>query len=100
MALAVASTGLSLGGVILTPVTALLVSSLGFTLAAPIIGAFYIIGIVPVTWIWLRSDPESMGLNIDGDIDEPNNIEEVTPQGEGAITQTVTPGTKLSLIHI
>ena len=94
MALAIASTGLSLGGVILTPVTAFLVGSLGFTLAAPIIGAFYIIGIVPVTWIWLRSDPESMGLNIDGDIDEPNNIEEVTPQGEGAITQTVTPGTK------
>ena len=92
MALAIASTGLSLGGVILTPVTAFLVGSLGFTLAAPIIGAFYIIGIVPVTWIWLRSDPESMGLNIDGDIDEPN-LKEIAPQGEAAIMQTVTPGT-------
>lgn len=66
MALSIASTGLSLGGVILTPLCVLLVESLGFELAAPIMGVMYIVGVIPVAWIWLRPSPEFMGLEVDG----------------------------------
>jgi len=66
MALSIASTGLSLGGVVITPVCAMLVETLGLNNAAPIMGAMYVIGVLPVALIWLRSTPESMGLNVDG----------------------------------
>ena len=66
MALSIASTGLSLGGVILTPLCVLLVESLSFKVAAPIMGVMYIVGVIPVAWIWLRASPESMGLEIEG----------------------------------
>ncbi|MDA1372530.1 MAG: MFS transporter [Proteobacteria bacterium] len=66
MALSIASTGLSLGGVILTPLSVLLVDSLGFEVAAPILGVTFLLGVAPVAWIFLRKDPASMGLNIDG----------------------------------
>jgi len=66
MALSIASTGLSLGGVVLTPLCVLLVKSLGFEIAAPLMGLLYIVGVVPITWIWLRASPESMGLRPDG----------------------------------
>lgn len=81
MALSIASTGLSLGGVILTPVCVLLVERLGFTLAAPLMGVFYVVGVIPAAWIWLRASPESMGLRIDGDTAEP---EHNTQNGDGA----------------
>jgi len=67
MALSIASTGLSLGGVILTPLCVLLVEKLSFQIAAPIMGIIYLVGVIPVSWIWLRPSPESMGLKIDGD---------------------------------
>ncbi len=67
MALSIASTGLSLGGVVLTPLCVLLVDSLGFRVAAPLMGLLYIVGVIPIAWIWLRASPESMGLLPDGD---------------------------------
>ena len=74
IALSVASTGLSLGGVILTPLSAVMVESLGFEIAAPLIGVMFLVGVVPVAWMYLRVSPESMGLHVDGDI--PENVEE------------------------
>lgn len=67
MALSIASTGLSLGGVILTPLSILMVDSLGFDIAAPLIGVIYLFGVVPVSWMFLRVSPESMGLLPDGE---------------------------------
>ncbi|MBL4580736.1 MAG: MFS transporter [Gammaproteobacteria bacterium] len=67
MALSIASTGLSLGGVVLTPLCVLLVKSVGFEYAAPLMGLLYLVGVIPITWIWLRASPESMGLLPDGD---------------------------------
>jgi MFS family permease len=67
MALSIASTGLSLGGVILTPLSVILVDSVGFARATPVLGVVYLLGVIPVTWIWLRPSPESMGVGIDGD---------------------------------
>jgi len=67
MALSIASTGLSLGGVILTPLSILMVDSLGFKIAAPLIGVIYLLGVIPVSWIFLRTSPESLGLLPDGE---------------------------------
>jgi len=67
MALSIASTGLSLGGVILTPLCVLLVKSMGFESAAPLMGLLYLVGVIPITWIWLRASPESMDLLPDGE---------------------------------
>ncbi len=66
MALSIASTGLSLGGVVLTPLCVLLVESLSFEVATPLMGLLYILAVIPITWIWLRASPEAMGLQIDG----------------------------------
>ncbi|MFT7128609.1 MAG: MFS family permease [Gammaproteobacteria bacterium] len=66
MALSIASTGLSLGGVVITPVCALLVETFGLNKAAPIMGAMYILGVVPVALIWLRPHPQYMGQQADG----------------------------------
>lgn len=82
MALSIASTGLSLGGVILTPLCVLLVESLGFELAAPLMGLIYIVGVIPIAWIWLRASPESMGLRADGA--EPQDDPAATAAGQDA----------------
>lgn len=78
MALSIASTGLSLGGAVLTPLSVLLVDFLGFEVAAPVMGVVLILGVIPVTWIWLRASPEVMGLQVDGtnhllEVPQPNN---------------------------
>ncbi|MFT7472393.1 MAG: MFS family permease [Kiritimatiellia bacterium] len=80
MALSIASTGLSLGGVILTPLCVLLVKSLGFEFAAPLMGLLYIVGVIPITWIWLRASPESMGLLPDGEEPPVNSVTVSTEQ--------------------
>ncbi len=71
MALSVASTGLSLGGVVITPLSVLLVERYGFSTAAPLMGVMYLIGVIPVAWLWLRPEPASLGLQIDGGKSEP-----------------------------
>ena len=43
-----------------------MVESLGFETAAPWIGVMFLVGVIPVAWIYLRESPESMGLHIDG----------------------------------
>ena len=67
MALSVASTGLSLGGVVLTPLSAFMIDTLGFRLAMPLLALLFVLGVIPVSLIWLRPDPESMDLLPDGD---------------------------------
>ena len=84
MALSIASTGLSLGGVILTPLCVLLVEKLSFQTASPIMGLIYLVGVIPVSWIWLRPSPESMGLRIDGDVVDDAVDEESVPASDAA----------------
>jgi len=69
IALSIASTGLSLGGVVITPISVVVVETQGLSRAAPIFGILYLIGVIPVAWIWLRPSPESMGLRIYGSYD-------------------------------
>lgn len=62
LALSIASTGLSLGGVIITPLSATLIGKMGLSYSAPILGAAYVLGIIPLAWLLLRPSPESMGI--------------------------------------
>lgn len=67
LALSIASTGLSLGGVVLTPVAALLVLKLGLAGAAPWIALMLFLGVVPATLFVVRATPAAMGLLPDGE---------------------------------
>ncbi|MBD3649692.1 MAG: MFS transporter [Pseudomonadales bacterium] len=67
LALSVASTGLSIGGVTLTPVSALLIGSVGIASATPILGLAFLLGTLPISLLVLRSHPEDVGLSADGD---------------------------------
>jgi MFS family permease len=67
VALSVASTGLSAGGVVLTPLVAALVERHGLPAVAPWLALAFVVGIVPVTALLLRSSPQALGLQPDGD---------------------------------
>jgi MFS family permease len=66
LAFSIASTGLSLGGIVIAPIVALAVQELGLAKAAPYMGATLFLGIVPVTLLLLRPSPQAMGLAPDG----------------------------------
>lgn len=61
-ALAVAFTGFSIGGILITPLAALLIRQSGLAGAAPWLATALFLGIVPVTALVVRSSPPSMGL--------------------------------------
>lgn len=67
VALSVASTGLSAGGVLITPLMATLVRDEGLSTVAPYLGVALVVGVVPLTAWLLRPSPQAMGLQPDGD---------------------------------
>lgn len=74
-ALSIATTGMSLGGVVITPATAALVNRYGFENVAPLMGLAYLISVVPVTWLFMKPGPS-----------QPDRIKPDEPA-----TETVTP---------
>ena len=58
IAMSVASTGLSIGGVVLTPLCASIVKTVGMATAMPWFGAAYVLAIAPVALLLVRSWPE------------------------------------------
>ncbi len=82
VALSVASTGLSAGGILITPAAKWLLDRQGLEAGTPWLGALFIVGIAPfVLWL-VRPDPESLGWLPDGD--------RVTPGGTAPVV-TGTP---------
>ncbi|MCA9822296.1 MAG: MFS transporter, partial [Dehalococcoidia bacterium] len=65
-AMSVSATGVSVGGVILSPVIARMVDAGGIALAAPVTGALVLIVGLPVILFVLAFDPREMGLKPDG----------------------------------
>lgn len=65
-ALSVASTGLSVGGILITPLSAALLERVTLGEAANWFALVYLVGVVPVAMIVLRSSPADVGLNPDG----------------------------------
>ncbi|MFW2333134.1 MFS transporter [Ilumatobacter sp.] len=71
VALSVASTGLSAGGILITPAAKWLLDRQGLEAGTPWLGALFIVGIVPfVLWL-VRPDPESLGWLPDGERVDP-----------------------------
>lgn len=66
-AIAYASTGLSLGGIVFTPLSAGLIERYGLMDAAYWLGLVLVIGVIPVALIVLRASPEAIGQSPDGD---------------------------------
>ena len=59
VALSFSSTGLSLGGVILTPLSAALLERWPIEHATPLLGGLFALLIVPIVWFGVRSFPEA-----------------------------------------
>jgi MFS family permease len=72
VALSVASTGLSAGGIILTPAAKWLLDSEGLEAGTPWLGAVYILGTVPVALWLVRPDPTALGWLPDGERTDPS----------------------------
>ncbi len=66
VALSVASTGLSIGGIVITPFAKQLLDSQGLAAGTPWLGALFVVGIVPVGWFVVRATPEAEGWAPDG----------------------------------
>jgi len=67
-ALSIASTGLSVGGMVVTPLSATLVEQFGFATAMNWLALLFFLGVVPVTLLLIRSSPAHMGLEPDGQV--------------------------------
>ena len=80
IALSVASTGLSVGGIVITPFVKQLLDSRGLAAGTPWLGALFVVGIVPFAWLLVRPDPEAEGWAPDGIRRE---IGEVPPPPDG-----------------
>jgi MFS family permease len=57
-ALSITTTGLSVGGVLVTPLSAYMVELYGLRLTSPWMGLVFIVGIVPLCLLYVRSYPE------------------------------------------
>jgi MFS family permease len=64
--LSIASTGLSVGGILLTPVAKWLIDRHGLETATPILGAVWVAGVVPLALWLVRPNPASLGWAPDG----------------------------------
>lgn len=67
VALSVASTGLSVGGIVITPFAKWLIDREGLSTATPILAVVWFVGIVPFALWLVRPEPASMGWMPDGE---------------------------------
>jgi MFS family permease len=65
-AMAIATTGLAVGGLAIPPIHQLLIDSIGWRGTWVISGLITILVIVPISLVFLRRQPEDMGLHPDG----------------------------------
>lgn len=67
VALSVASTGLSVGGILLTPFAKWLIDEQGLSSATPMLAILWVAGTVPFALWLIRPDPERLGWLPDGE---------------------------------
>jgi len=72
LATGVAYAGINVGSIVLTPIVVVLISQYGWRVAWLILAAFPWIVVLPPALIWLRRQPEDMGLHPDG-VDRPSS---------------------------
>lgn len=66
VALSIGTTGLSVGGIVVTPVVARFIEDRSLAGAGPWLGLAWLIGVVPLALLLIRSRPEDLGLEPDG----------------------------------
>lgn len=66
VALSVASTGLSVGGIVITPFAKRFIDENGLAATTPWLGLVYVVGMIPVVWLLIRPDPARDGWEPDG----------------------------------
>lgn len=74
MALSIASTGLSVGGMILTPLAKWLTDHVELATATPILAGIWLVGTVPVILLLIKPDPGAMGWLPDGRRAAPDHV--------------------------
>lgn len=67
IAIALASVGLGLGGIVMLPATQILIENLGWRNTWIILAIVFMVITIPISAIFLRRRPEDLGLKIDGD---------------------------------
>ncbi len=90
VALSIASTGLSAGGIIMTPLAKWLLDNRGIAGAAPWLAGLWLLGVVPLTLLWLKPDPARLGWHPDGvrvRADSPVPKVHGTPYSEAVVTR-------------
>ena len=88
-ALAIASTGLSMGGIVVTPFIKWILDSQGIHNGSPWLALIWFCGTVPVTLFLLRAFPQPYGWLPDGERAEPGQVGDIsgTPLNEAVITK-------------
>lgn len=71
IALSVASTGLSAGGILITPAAKWMLDRQGLEAGTPWLGAVFVLGVIPVTLWLIHPDPAVLGWLPDGGRAEP-----------------------------
>ena len=74
VALSVASTGLSAGGVVLTPAVKWLLDERSIASSAPILAGLWFVGTVPLALWLIRPDPAPLGWLPDGERSAPDTV--------------------------
>lgn len=67
LAMSIASNGLSVGGMVMVPLTSLFIFRLGLSQTLHILACIYVFVIVPVTLIFIKQKPSDIGQFPDGD---------------------------------
>jgi MFS family permease len=105
VALSISSTGLSAGGIVLTPAAAALIDRIGFRDATAWLAVVFVLGVVPVTALFLRADPADLGLRPDGDPVPPDEVGGPTRHGvpfaeavQGRLFRFITAAWTLGLL--
>ena len=75
LAMSIANTGLSVGGVILVPLTSYLIIQKGLDVTLPLIGCIYSLVIIPMAVLFIKQKPSDLGQYPDGENPD-RNIQE------------------------
>ncbi|MCY4416710.1 MAG: MFS transporter [Chloroflexi bacterium] len=84
-ALAFATAGLGISGIVFLPVTQWLIDGYGWRSAWQILAVMFMVISIPAAALFLRRQPEDMGLRVDGD---PPDAHEADQSGAGSQRQT------------
>lgn len=90
LALTVATTGLSVGGIVITPLSASAIERSGLEVVGPWLALGWTVGIWLVTWAAIRPSPQAVGLEPDGDPRPEDGAVPVTGMAPGAAYRTRT----------